>query len=113
MKNLIKSLAIATLLAAATGTAQAQADKTISVEVTYNPNAPASEIYSTIDLVIKRACQKAYYSSVIVPRNNAIDDCREELVEQAINKIQMPALTAYFEQETGRKPHTMTMARNR
>ena len=110
MKTLIKSLAIASFVIGASATAQAQSQKKISATITFDRSAPVPVTYTEINKKAKRACKRAYRGSYLPTRNKAVRRCKEELVSKAISAIQMPSLTAFHDQQTGRSDDPVKLA---
>lgn len=110
MKHLLKTIFATSALVAIAGNASAQDsfEDTFDVKFTFDRTAPAEVTYERLVETAKKPCQIQYPLSTTGYSRDAMKrfrrKCEGMLIDQAINSIDKPSLTALHKVHTGKSP---------
>lgn len=81
--------------------ASAAADETYEARITYSPGQSATQIYESLNQSIRGACEVQYRkhaTTSLAHRRSIKKDCQRQLMDSAIETINMPELVALHSQ---------------
>ncbi len=102
MRNIFKTLAAASVALMIAGTASAATQ--FSATIRYDPTVSVAQTYQSIDQQVTRLCSREIRRAgrvTLSTRSRFMNSCRAELMEDAVNSINAPQLTAFYQSQTG------------